>query len=218
MNRRLWILPALALLIGVMWWQSDPERPAATWRIGTGTDIRQGRNFDELPPESPIRLSLHLPAPTHVYVFSHSREDGTVVLWPTAALRSDLSRPLPAGQSVLPGSHDGKELAWTTRTGIRAGTTFAVVAAEEPVPELEQLLPKLRHWTNTVFPDAAMLVTKPADGDIAGAPLSPDFPTPLLQRAARQRATEVLPNGPLQADPELPGVFTGSWRILERKT
>ncbi|MBL9077647.1 MAG: hypothetical protein JNL08_09095 [Planctomycetes bacterium] len=216
MNRRLVILPALALLVaGVVWWQRTPDAPAATWRIGTGTEIRQGRNFDALPAESPIRLSLHLAAPSHVYVFAYSREDGTVVLWPTPALQSDLPHPLPKGQSVLPGQHEGKELAWTTRAGIRAGTTYVVIAATAPVAELETLLPKLRHWSNTVFPDGAMLVTKPDGVEPIGGPLSAGFPSPLLERAARREPDRVIPNGPLQPDADLPGVFTGSWRIVE---
>ncbi|MBL8727007.1 MAG: hypothetical protein JNM25_01160 [Planctomycetes bacterium] len=218
MNRRLWLVPGLVLMAaGVIWWRHEPGAPAATWRIGTGTEIRQGRNFDELPPESPIRLSLHLPDPTYVYVFSHSREDGTLLMWPTAALQSDLPQPLPVGQSVLPGRHADKELAWTTRSGVRAGTTFVVVAALAPVPELEQLLPRLRHWTNTVFPDGAMLVTKPGGGEVAGPPLSPDFTSPLLLRAASRDATDVLPNGPLRADAELTDVFVGCWRIVEKQ-
>lgn len=218
MNRRIWLLPGLVLLVaGAIWWRREPTAPAATWRIGTGTEIRQGRNFDELAPDSPIRLSMHVQQPTHVYVFSHSREDGTIVLWPPAALQSDVPPQLPAGQSVLPGSHGGKELAWTTRSGIRAGTTFVVVAAASPVPELERLLPRLRFWSNTVFPDGAMLVSKPPGVDVDGAPLSATFPSPLLQRAAAQDATELLPNGPLRPDPELPGVFTGSWHIIEKK-
>jgi hypothetical protein len=154
--------------------------------------------------------------PAHVYVFSHSREDGTLLMWPTAAVQSDLPQPLPLGQSVLPGRHADKELAWTTRSGIRAGTAFIVVAASSPVPELEQLLPRLRRWTNTVFPDGAMLVTKPVGGEVEGPPLSQALPTPLLQRAASSDVTDLLPNGPLRPDPALPGVFTGSWHIVER--
>lgn len=219
MNRRLWLVPGLVLMAaGFIWWRQEAPPPAATWRIGSGTEIRQGRNFDDLPSESPIRLSLHLPDPTYVYVFSHSREDGTLLMWPTAAVQSDLTQPLPVGQSVLPGRRADKELAWTTRSGIRAGTTFVVVAASSAVPELEQLLPRLRHWTNTVFPDGAMLVTKPTSVELEGPPLSPAFASsPLLQRAAAADATDLLPNGPLHADSELPGVFVGSWRIVEKQ-
>lgn len=218
MNRRLWLLPGIALLgAGLVWWRQDAAAaPAATWRVGTGTDFRQGRSFDELPPESPIRLSLHLPAPMHVYVFSHSREDGTIAMWPAPGLQTDLAQPLAAGQSVLPGSHADQQIAWTTRSGIRAGTTYVLVAAAQPVPELERLLPKLRSWSNSVFPDATMLVTKPAGVEVEGPPLSATFPSPLLQRAVQSSRDQTLPNGPLQPDAELPGVFVGCWRIVEK--
>lgn len=217
MNRRIWFVPAVALLAaGVIWWRRAEMVPAATWRIGSGTEIRQGRNFDALPPESPIRLSLHVGAPSHVYVFSHSREDGTLLMWPSPDITSDVSQPAPGGHTVLPGRHGDKELAWTTRTGIRAGTTFVVVAAAAPVPELEELLPRLRYWSNTVFPDGAMLVTQPteATGELLGRP-GTELPSALLQRAARRDPDRVSPNGPLEPDAELPGVFTGSWRIVE---
>lgn len=217
MNRRLWLVPAVVLLAaGAIWWQQAPTAPAATWRIGTGTDIRQGRSFEALPPESPIRLSLHADAATYVYVFSHSREDGTLLLWPHASLHSDVTQPIPAGQTVLPGTHEGKELAWTTRTGVRAGTTYVVVAAADEIPELEALRSRLRHWSNSVFPDGGMLVTKPADTELVGPPLSVELPSPLLQRAVASSVGAVTPNGPLPADDVLPGVFTGCWRIVEQ--
>ncbi|MBX3463384.1 MAG: hypothetical protein KF830_09445 [Planctomycetes bacterium] len=216
MNRRLWALPALALLAaGVIWWQRPTDAPAATWRVGSGTDFRHGRDFDELPPESPVRLSVHAAAPTHIYVFSQSREDGTLLLWPSPGLRGDIGQPLPAGQSVLPGSLDGKELAWTTRGGVRAGTTFVVIAALAPVPELESLLPQLRHWSNTVFPDGAMVVTRPAAPGSQGTPPRTEWPSALLQRAAAD-VPEGQPNGPLRPDPILPGVFTSRWRVVEK--
>jgi hypothetical protein len=217
MNKRLLILPVLAAAAAAgIWWNEEPAGPACTWRIGTGAEIRQGTHYERLPPETPFRLSLHTAEAMHVYVFSNSAEDGTLLLWPTSALRSDLDQPLPAGHHVLPGSLEGKELAWTTRTGIRASTTFVVVAAREPIPELEAFMPRLRHWTNTVFPEHTMLVTNPPTGTevLRGS----EFPTPLLLRAARYRVTEVLPNGPLGADPEAPGVWYGSWTVVEERS
>jgi hypothetical protein len=218
MRRRLWFVPLLALLAaGVIWWRQAPAAPAGTWRVGDGTDFRHGRNFDGLPPESPIRLSLHVAAPTYVYVFSHSNEDGTLLLWPSDGLQTDVPQPLPAGQTVLPGRHAAKDLAWTTRSGIRAGTTFVVIAAAQPVPELEQLRSQLRHWSNSVFPDGALVVTQPVSGAAAGPPRSTTWPSPLLERAAATGRGAVSPNGPLQADTQLPAVWVGSWRVIETK-
>ena len=217
MNVRLLILPAIAAVAAAaLWWSADEGAdPACTWRIGTCTDIRQGSNYDELAPDTPFRLSFRARASTHVYVFSHNAEDGTVLLWPSPELHSDRQQPLPAGQSVLPGSIGDKELAWTTRSGIRATTTYAVVASLQPVAELEALLPTLRHWTNTVFPDHTMLVTNPPSGAQRADRTS--FPNALLELAARHTVTERLPNGPLTADPDRPGLWYGSWRIVEKK-
>ena len=80
----MFVLPLIALAVGAYFWQMSPATgvvPACTWRVGRGTDIVQGANYDELPAESPIRLSVVCPKPRHVYVFSHSQEDGTVRLW-----------------------------------------------------------------------------------------------------------------------------------------
>jgi hypothetical protein len=216
MNPRLVVVPALAAIAAAaIWWTRAPAGPACTWRIGAGAEIRQGRNFDELAPETPFRLSFQAAAPTHVYVFSQNAEDGTVLLWPSRALQSDLPHPLPGGHSVLPGALNGKELAWRTRGGIRATTTYVVVAATDRVPELEQLLPSLRHWSNTVFPDSSMVVTNPPAGtEVTGRS---SFPDPLLDLAARHSVTDLLPNGPLTADPGRPGVWYGSWRTVEKK-
>lgn len=222
MNARRWVLPALAVVAGIVVWKAWPDRgsgiPACTWRVGSGTDIRQGRMFDELAPETPIRLSCWCDEPRHLYVFSHSAEDGTLLLWPSPLLQSDLSQPLPAGTNVLPGRWQGNDIAWTSRTGVRAVTQFVVVAAREPVKELEELLPHVRQWTNTVFPDHSVQVTKPPGAtELRGTPGSKEFPSSLLQRAATRNPGTAMPNGPLEPDGILAGVWTGSWSCVEKK-
>jgi hypothetical protein len=222
MNVRLVLLPALALAAAIVIWKSGDTAanptPAATWRVGLGTEIRQGRNYDELAPESPVRLSFACSEPRHVYVFSHSVEDGTLLLFPSAALKGGLANPLPAGNSVLPGTADDKELAWTTRSGIRGVTTFVAIASRGPVDELEALLGNVRFWSNSIFTDGRMEVTKAKEGvDVLGPPRSAAFPSPLLQRAAERAITESLPNGPMQPDGALPGVWLTSWKVVEKK-
>jgi hypothetical protein len=118
---------------------------------------------------------------------------------------------------VLPGKHDGKELAWTTRSEILATTTYVIVAAAEPVPELEALLPRLRRWTSSVLTSAAMLVTLPGNlepSDLAGAPRQ-GWPVPLLQTAADRFVTATVVNGPLEPVAERPGVWASAWRVKE---
>ena len=119
---------------------------------------------------------------------------------------------------MLPGRLAGNDLTWNTRAGIHASTTFVVVAARERVDELEALLPRVRQWSNTVFPDRSMQVTKPGVGvEVLGPPGSAEFPSPLLQRTAERDRGNTLPNGPLQPDAQLPGVWTGTWSCVEKK-
>jgi hypothetical protein len=223
MNARLVLLPAIALIVyGIYWYTQEPPanakvEVAATWRTGSGTEIKQGRNWDELPAETPVRLSLHCGERRHVYVFSHSDTDGTILLFPAPELKTDVTQPVPAGQTVLPGTHQGKELAWTTRTQVLPATTFLVVAAHEAVPELEALLPKLRRWSNSALHSAGMETTNPKTGEPIAGPRTP-LPAPLLQQAADLSLTAELVNGPLQPAPGRPGVWFGSWRVKERAT
>lgn len=221
MNVRAVILPVLVVGAAAAIWlatrNNESAAPAATWRIGKGADVRQGRNYDELPAESPVRLSFHGETPCWVYVVSHSKEDGTLLLFPSPDLRCDLANPLPAGSAVLPGTYDGKEQAWTNRAQVLATTTFVVIAAHEPVAELESLLPHLRRFSNSVLPDRSMQVTNPTAGvDVQGKSGEP-LPLPLLQRAADRSLDETLINGPLAADPIVAGVWIGSWRVKEQR-
>lgn len=220
MNARAVLVPVLVLAAAAGVWYAARETghsvPAATWRTGTGSDVKQGRNYDELPPETPVRLSFRADEPCHVYVFSHSDTDGTLLLFPSPGVKSDLQQPLPAGHSVLPGSYEGKELAWTTRTEVLPTTTYVVVAAKAPVPELDALLPKLRRWTNTALTARTMAVTAPGEGiELAAGPKSP-LPDPLLQRAAALSANETIVNGPLAPDSVRADTWLGSWRIKEK--
>ncbi|MBL8731072.1 MAG: hypothetical protein JNN13_01745 [Planctomycetes bacterium] len=218
MNRRVLLVPMIAVVAAVTVWKAAPmlaSAPAATWRVGNDAAMRQGRNYDDLVADSPVRLAVTCDEPCRVYVFSHSDTDGTILLFPSPDLQSDLPGLLPKGSHVLPGKLDGKELAWTTRSGVLPVTTFVVVAAREPVPELEALLPRVRRWTNSVMTDRSLAVTQPKDVEIVGAPRQP-LPAALLQRAAERSFTEDLVNGPLTPDAVLDGVWTGSWRVREK--
>jgi len=221
MNVRLLVFPVAVAVVAVAFWKFGSAAPAGvpacTWRIGTGTDIAQGRNFDELPAETPVRLSHTCDEPRYVYVFSHSDEDGTLLLFPSPLITGGQGNPLPAGNSVLPGNTEGKELAWTTRSGVMAATSFLAVSSKQKVAELEDLAAKLRLWSNSVFPDRSMQVTKPTGvGELLGKARSP-LPSELLQRAAKVGVTEPNPNGPMAADPNLEGVWIASWKVREKK-
>ena len=220
MRSRILILPLIAVVAALyFWWAASPAAPrlAATWRVGTGSEIEQGQNYDEFAAESPVRLSVVCDEPHHLYVFSYSDEDGTLLLFPSPDIESDCANPLPAGRTVLPGEHEGEELAWTTRSGIVGLTTFVAIASREPIPELETLGDRLRRWSTRVFPDGAMVVTKAASGeDFAGKPRT-GMPHALLRAAAELANTQANPNGPMQRAEGWIGVYLSAWKIRERK-
>jgi hypothetical protein len=218
MNVRIVLVPAVVALCaaGILFATRDDNVPAATWRTGTGADVKQGRNYDELAPETPVQLSFTCGRSRYVWVFSHSDTDGTLLLFPSPDVKSNRVQPLPPGQSTLPGKRDDKELAWTTRADVVPTTTFLVVAAAEPIPELQALMPKLRRWTNSALTSQAMSVTNPATGtELAGGPRQP-LPEPLLQRAADLSLTATLINGPLTPDSQRANTWLGSWRVKEK--
>lgn len=221
MNRRLVMLPAVAVLAAAGFWlfrrPLDPiVVPAVAWRVGTDATggFRLGVNYDDVAPETPIRMQFRCDEPRHVYVFTHSLEDGTLLLFPSPQVKSDLANPLAAGSPVLPGSRDGKDLAWNSRRQVSATTTFLVVASREPIAALEALLPHLRRWTNTALTDGSMQVMNPPTGGPTAGPRTA-LPEALLQRAAEASFTAEVVNGPLAADSLLRDVWIGSWRIRE---
>ncbi|MCA8950295.1 MAG: hypothetical protein KDE27_12390 [Planctomycetes bacterium] len=226
MRIRLFLPALLAVGVAIYFWQTAPNQnvPACTWRIGSGTEFRQAKaNFEELPPGTPLRLSLVLSEPRHVYVFAHSDEDGTILMFPSVDLKSNCSNPLPVGRTVLPGELEGtgesgtKELAWTTRPGLLAVATYIVVASDHPVAELDELLPKVRRWTNTVFPDGSMAVTKPTAGEQVSAGPHQPIPPGLLRDAAAIGSVDTGPYGPMKPAHGYEGVFTASWKVREEK-
>mgnify|MGYP000853982567 CR=1 FL=1 len=218
MNPRIVVVPIIVgIAAGAVWFaQGTKGTPAATWRVGTGDDMRHARNYDELAPESAVQLAFTCDEPRHVYVFSHSAEDGTVLLHPSPNVHTDATNPLAAGRVVLPGRNRDRDLAWNTRMQILATTTFLVVAAKEPLTDLEALFPRMRRWTNTARTDGSMHVTLPPTGekDLIGAPRQ-ELPHALLQRAADRCTVATIVNGPLEPDTVHPGVWTGGVKVKE---
>lgn len=222
MRARRILVPALALVAAWVIWKYNPVSSApalaGTWRTGLGADTAQGRQYAELPAETPFRFSFRASTPQHVYVFSVSAEDGTLLLFPAPGMRTDCKNPLPPGNTVLPGKDGDKELAWTTRSGIRALSTVIAITADAPIAELEELLPRLRHWSNTVFQDGVMNVTRPADAsNLTGNAHEPP-PSPLLQQlAAIQVLDDDAPNGELKPIPGRLGASYCKWMVKERQ-
>jgi len=223
MERRAFVLPAVAAIaFAAFWWTNHhatahASTPAASWCIGAGPEYTLGRPYDELAPDTPFRLRVQCSEPRHVYVFSHSDTDGTLLLHPAPELKGGAPQPLAPDAAWLPGRANDKDLAWTTRRQVLPTTTYMVVAAAAPVAELEALLPKLRRWSNSAATDGSMQVVMPPGGEAAlvGKPRTP-LPDALLQRAANLSTTATLANGPLTHDALLPDVWIGSWRVKEK--
>lgn len=220
MNVRAVAVPVIAVGIALVIWQfrdapSLSPVPAATWRVSVDGEYRQARNYDELAEETAIRLSFWCSEARHVYVFSHSRVDGTLLLFPSPELKSDLSNPLPAGHNTLPGKLDDADVTWTTRAEIIGLTSYVAVASDKPIADLEDLSRSLRRWTNSVLPNKSLQITNPATGtEVLGKP-GTDWPNDILKRAAERSSNEAIINGPMAADEQVAGVWSNSFHVKE---
>jgi len=217
MERRAFVLPAVAAVAFVAFWWSNHRAgapsaiPAASWCLGAGPGYTLGRPGDELAAGTPFRLRVQCGEPRHVYVVRHGDVDGTALLHPVPGLPAGVDQPLPPPAAWLPGTANDVDRVWATPAD---AATFVVVAATDPVAELEALLPKLRRVRSAATTDAAPPATPPADGAavVADAP-GARLPSPLLQRAADLARTATMSNGPLTPDTQLAGVWVGSWRV-----
>lgn len=219
MNVRAIVVPVIALGSALVIWQMRTTTglspvPAATWRVQIRGEYRQAHNYDELAQETFVRLSFSCSEPRHVYVFGHSATDGTLLMFPATELKSDLTNPIAAGQSVLPGKFEDKDVSWTTRADIIGLTTYVAVASDKPIPALEKLARQLRRWSNSVLPDRSVQITNPADGEVLGKP-GTDWPNAILKRAAERTVNETLVNGPMVPDEHIGGVWSCSVRVKE---
>lgn len=220
MNVRAVAVPVIAIGIALVIWQfrAPPglsSVPSATWRVRVGGEYRQARNYDELAEETPVRLSFSCSEARHVYVFGRSTVDGILLLYPSPELKSDLSNPLPSGQTTLPGKLADQDVTWTTRADVIGLTTYVAVASDKPIPELEELASHLRRWTNSVLPNKSLQITNPPTGtEVRGKP-GTDWPNGILKRADERTMTEALVNGPMVADEHVAGIWSSCIRVKE---
>jgi len=75
------------------------DAPVVVWTV----DGQPAHPFDNLPAEAAVRLHVHWTAPLYCYVASWSATDGTLALFPTPWLVTDLKNPMAAGKVTLPG-------------------------------------------------------------------------------------------------------------------
>lgn len=140
-RQRPWQPVAAAALLGSLaawwWWPATPARSEdATWLRATtagdevlpqGTAVRLG---------DALALELKLDRPQHVYVINEDSHHERFQLFPLA--ESDLSNPLPAGRTRLPGTTDGEPVDWriTSRGGRER---FYVLIADQPLADIDRL-------------------------------------------------------------------------------
>ena len=94
-----------------------------------------------ISPGDRLYLEIEAKAPVHIYVANEDETGAVFTLFPVPGL--DLENPLPPGLHRLPGTIDGAANDWQV-TSAGGAETFLVVAAHEPVVELEQ---RLAGWT-----------------------------------------------------------------------
>lgn len=164
-----------------------------------------------LPAAYPLALELELPRPMYVYVASHDLVRGTIAMFPSTMLRSDLpANPLPAGRHTLPGTLDGADLRWHAGDGVGA-TSLMIIASPTPRPDLATVLERCRQMGNAAFRARPLLDTyAPADG-MAATPPRHEVPHPLLRAA--HGLLDPLHDGPLVELPGHDGVLAKVLRV-----
>jgi hypothetical protein len=210
-TRSLAVAAAAAVTLTLLWGNLAIRSPATTsW---SGGDSRAPiEPAAQLPTEFPLRLELRLDEPMHVYVASHDLVRGTIAMFPSTTLRSDLRpNPLQAGTHVLPGTHLGKELAWHAGDGV-GGTTFLVVASRAPLPEVASALRACRQMGNAAFPHLPVLGTYAPSTGMENTPARTHFAHPLLEDAAK--AALQGHDGPMVAVEGHDGVFAAALRVI----
>lgn len=209
---RLALITAIAAIAGLLSgvWLTPP--PPATTAWSGGESKARIEPAAQLPTEFPLRLELTLEEPMHVYVASHDLVRGTIAMFPSTALRTDLGiNPLPAGVHGLPGRHLGKELLWHAGDGV-GGAVFLVIASREPLADLAGVLRSCRQMGNAAFPHLPVLGTYAPLGGMGTTPPRTSLPHPLL--AAAERAALVDHDGPMTRVPGHDGVFAAVLRVV----
>lgn len=203
------LVSVTVLLGGIMLPSFDP-RPRARWRIGE--DQRKVAQFAEATANTPVFLELDLPFAAHVYLASWSRMQGTIALFPSERLSTDLMNPLPAGKHQLPGRFEDKLMSWPSHAVV-GPIHYLLVVSKEPLAELNDTMRKVRQMGHmarlgTGFHDRGMYLFAPE----GGMKLVPSNEQPAAKEldAARTAFTNLESldsDGPLLELPDEPGVF-----------
>ena len=203
-------LVSLTVLLGGIMLPSFDPKPRLRWRLGD--DQRKVAQFAEATANTPVFLRLDLPFPAHVYVASWSHMQGTIALFPSERLSTDLANPLPAGQHELPGHFEDKPMSWPSHAVV-GPIHYLVVVSREPLTELADVLRRVRQMGHmarlgTGFHDRGMYLFAP-EGGMKAVP-SNDQPAAADLEAARTAFTNLESldsDGPLLELTDRPGVY-----------
>ena len=160
------------IVVGLLayWLTSRQGAELTEVRWLAGHDGAAVEAFATLEKESPLVLELSLPSAAHVYVASFEPVRGTIAMFPSTWLRSDLpANPMPAGVHRFPGTHDGVDLLWHAGD-VPGPISFMVVVSERPLPELEATMKTLRQFGNAAFPKRQLTGCYAPEGGMAVVP------------------------------------------------
>ena len=138
---RIWLLAAAIPVLGLALLARQSSRPTPLeldlhW-TAIGEQERPLVAGDAISPQEQLRLRLSLNRDAHVYILNRDETGSTTLLHPAR----DVGDAALAGgrEHLIPGSLDGKQLAWTLSA--QAGLeSFLVIASAEPLREFEREL------------------------------------------------------------------------------
>ncbi len=152
-----------------------PQVEVALYRTRAG-DPEPIETGGAVRPGDQLALAVESQESVHVYVLNEDRAGNVFVLFPIKGL--DIANPLPARRrSVLPGARDGVAHNWIV-TSAGGDETILVVAAREPLPQLET---EIEHFA-AAAPDRPVerlaLVARAGGAERGIGGLAPRIPTP----------------------------------------
>jgi hypothetical protein len=211
-RRRLLALEGI-LLVGLLgFWLASRQEPAprVSWQFG---DTRTAQEpFAELPADFPVRLTVELDSPRHVYVASWDMLRGNIALWPSTRLKSVLTtNPLAAGTHALPGRYEQQDIVWHVGDGVGV-TTFFVIASKQPLPDLASAMQRFRQMGNAAFPGRHQCATYAPNEGMAAVPPRNAIAHELLKLCSEQAGLEH--DGEMVAVPGRPGVWMKAMRVV----
>jgi len=178
------IAEAAALCVLLVWLATGlgtDAVPRVHWRIDERDDPVEA--FAEVEMETPLTLEVDLPFDAYLYVASFEPVRGSIAMFPSNFLRSDVpANPLAEGVHRLPGKHGDVDLLWHSGD-VPSPISFMVVVSRDRLPELEAAMKTFRQFGNAAFPQRRKLGSYAPDGGMASVPALTEVHTDVLRAA-----------------------------------